>query len=125
MARKWRELYDKLPNERRKAIESRVEELERELPLHEVRRARALTQVQLAEEMNATQGEISAIEHRTDHYVSTLRRYVAAMGGELEIVARFPDGAAVRIQQFQALDNGDAPQTSNAPVLVNAARKSR
>jgi hypothetical protein len=125
MARKWRALYDKLPQERRNAIEARVKELERELPLHEVRRARALTQVQLAEEMKATQGEISAIEHRTDHYVSTLRRYVAAMGGELEIVARFPDGAVVKIQQFQELDSGDAPETSNAPVLLSATRKSR
>jgi hypothetical protein len=61
----------------------------------------------------------------TDDYVSTLLRFVAAMGGELEIVARFPDGAAVKILQFQALDNGDAPEISNAPVLVNAARKSR
>ena len=117
MAREWPELYDKLPQERRDAIEARVKELERELPLHEVRRARALTQAQLTEELNATRSEISAIEHRTDHYVSTLRRYVAAMGGELEIVARFPDGAAVKIQQFQALDNGTPRRPATPPSL--------
>jgi transcriptional regulator with XRE-family HTH domain len=125
MARKWRELYDKIPEARRATIEARVQALERELPLHEIRRARSLTQVQLAEEMNASQGEISALERRTDHYVSTLRRYVTAMGGELEIVVRFPDGDAVKIQQFSALGTGDPPATeNNAPVLV-AARGGR
>ena len=124
MARKFRELYDKIPAQRREAIEARVQDLQRELPLHELRRARSLTQVQLAEEMQASQGEISAIEKRTDHYVSTLRRYVTAMGGDLEIVARFPDGDAVKIQQFSALDNGEAPAEENkAPVLVAGARK--
>jgi transcriptional regulator with XRE-family HTH domain len=73
------------------------------MPLHELRRARQLSQEQLATELGATQPEISKIEHRTDMYVSTLRRFVEAMGGRLEIVAQFPDGS-VRITQFQELD---------------------
>jgi transcriptional regulator with XRE-family HTH domain len=125
MARKWRQLYDKIPRNRRDAIEARVAELQQELPLHEIRRARSLTQVQLAEEMQASQGEISAIEKRTDHYVSTLRRYVSAMGGELEIVARFPDGSVVKIQQFSGLstDESAADAPGGKPILVSAKRK--
>jgi len=56
----------------------------------------------LAELLETSQPEISKIERRTDVYVSTLRRYVEAMGGKLEIVARFPDGA-VQINQFRDL----------------------
>jgi transcriptional regulator with XRE-family HTH domain len=73
------------------------------MPLQELRRARQLSQEQLAEELGATQPEISKIERRTDMYVSTLRRFVEAMGGQLEISARFPDGT-VQITQFQELD---------------------
>jgi transcriptional regulator with XRE-family HTH domain len=83
------------------------------MPLHELRRARQLSQEQLAEELGATQPEIPKIEHRTDMYVSTLRRFVEAMGGKLEIIVRFPDGT-VRITQFHELDtanrNGGYPR---------------
>ncbi len=74
------------------------------MPLQELRRARQLSQEQLARELGATQPEISKIEHRTDMYVSTLRRFVEAMGGELEIIARFPDGT-IEITQFHELDH--------------------
>jgi transcriptional regulator with XRE-family HTH domain len=75
-----------------------------ELPLQELRRARELSQEELAKALGATQPEISKIEHRTDLYVSTLRRYIEAMGGRLEITAHFPDGA-VRISQFHELES--------------------
>jgi predicted XRE-type DNA-binding protein len=74
-----------------------------EMHLNELRRARALSQEALAERLGATQPEVSRIESRTDMYLSTLRRFVEAMGGELVIVAQFPDGA-VRISQFAELD---------------------
>lgn len=73
-----------------------------EMHLDELRRARDLSQQELAERLGATQPEISRLERRADTYVSTLRRYIEAMGGQLEIVARFPDGA-VRINQFAEL----------------------
>jgi hypothetical protein len=56
----------------------------------------------LAEALETDQGNISKLEQRTDMYISTLRRYVEAMGGTLEIVAKFPDGA-VRVTQFHEL----------------------
>ncbi len=103
MAKKWRELYEKLPAERRAQIEKEVARDLAEMPLQELRRAREMSQTRLAEVLGTTQPEISKIEHRTDLYVSTLRSYIEAMGGDLEIVARFPDGA-VRVRQFKELE---------------------
>jgi predicted transcriptional regulator len=70
-----------------------------ELPLHELRQTKALSQVTLARSMHVHQAAISKMEHRSDMYVSTLREYVRALGGDLEIVARFPDGV-IKISNF-------------------------
>ncbi|MDQ2665588.1 MAG: helix-turn-helix domain-containing protein [Gemmatimonadota bacterium] len=78
---------------------ARTREMVAAMPLQELRRARALSQAQLASALEATQPEVSKIEQRTDMYVSTLRSYIEAMGGQLDIVARFPDGD-VEITQF-------------------------
>lgn len=104
MAKKFRDLLAEKPASWHAAVAERKLELLAAMPLHELRRARQLSQEQLAEELGATQPEISKMEHRADMYVSTLRRFVEAMGGELEIIARFPDGT-VRISQFQELDS--------------------
>jgi transcriptional regulator with XRE-family HTH domain len=66
--------------------------------LREVRRARQMTQETLAETLGMSQSEVSKVERRADVYVSTLRRYIEAMGGELQIVARFPNGETEIIQ---------------------------
>jgi hypothetical protein len=71
----------------------------RELPLHELRAARRLSQDALASMLKTGQSSVSRLESRTDMYISTLRGYIEALGGELEITARFPDGT-VRIKQF-------------------------
>ena len=52
------------------------------------------------------QANISRIERRTDMYISTLRSYIEAMGGELDIIARFPHGE-IHINQFEGLNTGD------------------
>ena len=69
------------------------------MPLNELRQARALSQVKLAETLHVNQAAVSKIERRTDMYISTLRAYIRAMGGDLEIVANFPDGE-VKIANF-------------------------
>jgi signal transduction histidine kinase len=56
-----------------------------------------MTQEQLAQTLEMAQGDVSKLEHRTDLYLSTLRRYIEAMGGELKIVASFPDGAEIPV----------------------------
>lgn len=99
----WKEIKATVSPEVRAGAARRTAEMLAAIPLAELRRARALSQVTLAELLEASQSEVSKIEHRTDLYVSTLRRYVEAMGGELDIVARFPDGS-VRINQFEELD---------------------
>ena len=107
MAKKWRALYNKIPADRRAKIEAQVAKDLAEMPLRELRRARELSQVRLAETLETTQSEVSKIERRSDLYVSTLRSYIEAMGGDLEIVARFPDGA-VRINQFKEVEDQDS-----------------
>lgn len=73
------------------------------VPLNDLRRAHQLTLATIAVTMDRSQGEVSQLERRTDCYVRTLRSYIEAMGGELDIVARFPDGGAVKISQFSNL----------------------
>jgi len=70
---------------------------------HELRQARGLSQQVLARLLKIQQPAIAKLERRTDMYISTLRSHIEAMGGELDIVARFPDGT-VRITNFSALD---------------------
>lgn len=70
-----------------------------EMPLHELRQARGLSQKMLADVLHVQQPSIAKLERRTDMYISTLRSHIEAMGGELEVIARFPDGA-VKINNF-------------------------
>lgn len=82
-------------------------ELDRSLTLAEIRKARELTQKQLADALETTQPGISAIEKRTDLYVSTMRSYIEALGGRLELTAIFKDGP-VSIRTFGELDDLEA-----------------
>jgi hypothetical protein len=87
-----------------------TEDMEQTLSLSELRRARAMTQEQLAADLHVGQASIAKLERRTDMYLSTLRRFVEAMGGELDIVARFPDQPQVRLRGIGELaEVGDVP----------------
>lgn len=88
MARDFNDLLAQLTPERRERIEREAEEI-RSSPLYRLRKALQLTQAQIAEELGIGQAAVSRLERRSDMYLSTLRRFVAAMGGELEIRARF------------------------------------
>jgi predicted transcriptional regulator len=72
------------------------------MDLAEVRRALKLSQNEIARTLHLGQGSVAKIERRADMYVSTLRRFIEAMGGELEIVARFVDHS-VTIKNFADL----------------------
>jgi transcriptional regulator with XRE-family HTH domain len=100
MTRNFRELQSKMSPERRARVENRVRKAIQEMALDELRSARQLTQSELADVLKVDQGSISKLERRTDMYISTLRRYVEAMGGSLQIRAVFPEGE-VQIIQFQ------------------------
>ncbi|MBX9770323.1 MAG: helix-turn-helix domain-containing protein [Candidatus Obscuribacterales bacterium] len=98
----------KLPPARRKKIEKRAAELiSEEMTLRELRKARQQSQNEIARVLHVKQAEVSKMERRTDVYVSTLRNYVEAMGGRLEITVTFPDRLPVRINQFEDLESQD------------------
>jgi hypothetical protein len=99
MARSFKELERKMSPEARARSEAKARKLMAEMPLNEIRAARELTQEHLAKVLHVKQASISKLERRADMYISTLRDFVRAMGGELEITARFPEGE-VRISQF-------------------------
>jgi DNA-binding XRE family transcriptional regulator len=92
MARNVNDIIKALPASRRKKIERRGAALiADEMTLQELRRARKLTQVRMAEKLHIKQKQISEVERRTDMHISTLRRTVRAMGGDLSLVVQFPD----------------------------------
>jgi DNA-binding XRE family transcriptional regulator len=97
VTRPWKEIRDKAMRqiEADPARKARFEELHRDArhmaTLSQLRHAMELTQQQLAETAQLTQSSVSQIEQRGDLFVSTLRRYIEAMGGTLEVVAIFGD----------------------------------
>ena len=103
MAKKFSELRAAMPPAARQQANKKAKAMLLEMPLNELRQARGLSQKMLAEVLNVQQPSIAKMEKRTDMYLSTLRNHIEAMGGELEVVARFPDGA-VKIRNFAMLN---------------------
>ena len=95
MAKKFSELRAKMKPEVRAEANAIAAKLRAEYPLHELRRARCLSQEMIAKTLHVSQANVSKIEQRTDMYISTLRSHIRAMGGDLEIRAKFPDGDIV------------------------------
>lgn len=77
---------------RRARVEAQKRALRASLALAELREQRGVTQTAIANALAVSQANVSRIEHEEDVYLSTLRGYVAALGGELQITATFPDG---------------------------------
>lgn len=102
MAHKWKDIRRRFSDEEEAEIDKWVTSELAKIPLAEVRKARQMTQVRLAEVLQVNQGAISKLERRSDMYLSTLRSYIEAMGGQLEIRAVFPDGE-VMVEQFADL----------------------
>jgi transcriptional regulator with XRE-family HTH domain len=98
----WREIRPKLDA----AAEARVESIKQAMrdanTLAQLRESLGLRQVEVAERLGTNQGGVSRLERREDLYLSTLREYVVALGGELELLASFPDGRRVRIESIEA-----------------------
>jgi predicted transcriptional regulator len=94
MVRNFKELEDKMdarmtPDERA-AHKARVTKAVAAMRLEQMRRNRDLTQVELANRLGIDQGSVSRIEKQVDMHLSTLRGYVEAAGGRLELQAIFP-----------------------------------
>lgn len=95
-------LRDSMPERSQERIKKKLKQLRQEMALSEVRKAMSLTQTDLAEVLHIKQAALARLENRTDMYISSLRKYITALGGELDIVARFPEGD-VHIQNLHDL----------------------
>lgn len=106
--RPFNELRKGLPPERRAKNIGATEAVLREMALHELRHAREMSQEELARELHVGQPAVAKLERRADMYVSNLRRYIEALGGTLEITAKFPE-TTVSITNFSEMgSNTDA-----------------
>jgi len=101
---KFSKLVGTLSPERQARVAQMTDDLREEMNLAQLRTARQLSQAALSEILHVEQPAVAKLEKRADMYVSTLRRFIEAMGGELEITARFPD-RNVRIKSFGDLGN--------------------
>jgi transcriptional regulator with XRE-family HTH domain len=111
MAKNFSKLRAAMSGEAQTQSTLKAQAMLREMPLHELRLARGLSQQTLAEILEVQQPAIAKMEKRTDMYLSTLRNHIRAMGGELDIIARFPDGE-IRVQNFA--ESGDEKQADPA-----------
>ena len=92
MAKKYATLRKKMSAAARAASDREYVRLNAEMPLNQLRQALRLSQEKIAEAMGVSQAAVSRMENREDLFIGTLRRFIEAMGGELDIRARFPQG---------------------------------
>lgn len=114
MAKTLNEFIATLPARERRKIEARTKELAaEEMSLRDLRKAVGRTQTAVAKRLKVGQHAVSKLEARSDMYISTLRGFVEAMGGELQLVARFPNRPPVRLEKV------------GASTLVRTGRRTR
>ncbi len=105
MAKSLEEKLSKLPPARRKRVAERAAALiAEEMSLQQLRRAHRLTQKHMAEKLGIGQEGVSRLEQRSDLLLSTLRNYIQAMGGDLSLVAQFPDRQPILLSGLASLD---------------------
>lgn len=97
MAKKWRNLKERMSTAARARVDANVRQTLESMALPEIRRAIGLTQIELAGKLEIGQGNISKLESAADMYLTTLRKYVEALGGELHLTAEFPGGRRFEI----------------------------
>jgi transcriptional regulator with XRE-family HTH domain len=100
MTKKFSELRAKMSPQAQARSAARAQAMLVEMQLQEVRKARNMTQIEIAKALHVEQAAVSKLERREDMYVSTLREYVKALGGELKLVASFPD-ADIQVHPFE------------------------
>lgn len=124
MKRNFNELFSKMKPEAQEWVNARSSELLQAMALADVRRAQASTQQQLAKTLGVNQAWISRVERQTDMYLSTLRSYIEALGGELEISARF-DNCLIPLNQFADTDGEAVSEDERTPAAENVPAPSR
>ena len=107
MPKNFKNLRQTMSPSMNEAAIKKTHEMLKKMPLQDLRQAHQMSQECLSKLLGVKQANVSRIENRTDMYVSTLRSYIQAMGGQLDIIARFPDGD-VYINQFEDIKNKDS-----------------
>jgi transcriptional regulator with XRE-family HTH domain len=110
-------IWDKLPEDRKNRIHERADELEAQyLALHELRKAAGLTQAAVSEILNMPQSNVSRLENNSDMLLSTIRAYVEAIGGTLNLSVEFPDKPPVMLTGLgDLIENGDTDSAVKHP----------
>jgi DNA-binding XRE family transcriptional regulator len=104
------DIIKKLSLAQRKKIETRAAQLiAEEMTLRDLRHARKLTQVRMAQTLGITQDSVSRLEKRSDLWLSTLRKTVKALGGNLFLIAEFPDRAPIILSGIADDEPGSRP----------------
>lgn len=123
MARALREKLATLDADRRARIEAEADRLHTEyLTLQELRKAKDLTQVQLAEVLGISQATVAKYERQSDLLLSTLGSYVKAMGGKLNLVVQFPGKEPVTLEGLGAGEETRRRRSSKAKPTAEAIR---
>ncbi len=111
-----------MPKERRARIAARAAEImAEEMSLRDLRKAMDRTQVALARKLRMGQDGVSRLERRADMLISTLRDYVRALGGELHIVAKFPNRPPVRLMELGSIAERHPVRARSRPAKRAAA----
>ena len=118
MGRTLDEVMSTLPEERRERIDARFQELKDEVEgLGELRRMAGKAQADVASALNIKQPSVSKIEKQADLYLSTLRSYVEAVGGQLDLVVRLPSHPPLHLRHL-----GDVSSGGPSPVAKRGTR---
>ncbi|WP_456773661.1 XRE family transcriptional regulator [Bradyrhizobium sp. USDA 4369] len=122
MGRDLNDIIAALPDEEQVAIRTRRDELKQEIEgLRELRQIVGKAQADIAYALNITQPSVSKIEKQTDMHISTLRNYVEAVGGELELTVKLPKGPALRLHHL----GNDAPMIAKSMQKKSRNRSPR
>ena len=122
MAKTLQEKLANLPPERRARIEAEADRLHAEyLTLKELRKAKEMTQEQLARTLGVRQATVAKYERQSDLLLSTLRNYVRALGGDLKLTVEFPGGKPVMLEGLGDTEEPPQKEPTKAACAKNEA----
>jgi len=126
MGRTLDEVIDALPKRRRQRVDARYRALKDQVEsLRELRKAAGKAQADIATALRIKQPSVSKLEKQTDMYLSTLRNYIEAIGGELDLVVRLPARRAIRLRRLGELLAGSTKPHSEPAFRSGRAKSPR
>jgi len=124
MGRTLGEMIDALPKQRRERVDARYRELRDDVEsLRELRKVAGKAQADIAAALKIKQPSVSKIEKQTDMYLSTLRSYVEAIGGKLDLVVRLPSRRAMHLNQLGEVLGGSAKRAPRRGAARSSSAK--